>query len=142
MALRTAGVITYVEYAYVKQLDMSYVRLLNREGRAVAPTIQSFQAAAAHADWGRAPGYNLVLVDQPGSDSWPITGASFILMPRQPEDPETALAALEFFEWAYAHGDRSAEDLGYVPVPDDVVAMVKQTWTNEITADGRPLWDR
>jgi phosphate transport system substrate-binding protein len=142
MTLRTAGVITYVEYAYVKQLHMNYVRLLNREGRAVAPTIPSFQAAARSADWANAPAYYLVLVDQPGEQSWPITGASFILMHADVKNAGAARTALQFFDWAYAHGDESAEDLGYVPLPEALVAMIERTWSKEIAASGKPLWNR
>jgi phosphate transport system substrate-binding protein len=140
MALRTAGVLTYVEYAYAKQLEMNYVRLLNRDGQAIAPTIASFQSAARSADWSNAPGYNLVLVNQPGAQSWPITGASFILMPGDVQRPSAARTALEFFAWAFSHGDESAEALGYVPLPDSLVGMVERTWSKEIRTGGKPLW--
>jgi phosphate transport system substrate-binding protein len=121
---------------------MNYVRLLNSEGRAVAPTIASFQSAAGSADWSSAPDYYLVLVDQPGEQSWPVTGASFILMHEDVKNPSAARTALEFFDWAYEHGDESAEDLGYVPLPEALVGMIERTWSKEIAASGKPLWNR
>ncbi len=139
MISRTGGAIGYVEYAYVKQNKLTYAKVKNRDGKLVAPEIKSFQAAAAHADWAKAPGYYLILVDQPGADSWPITGASFILMHKQIKDADDALTALKFFSWAYTKGDKMAEELDYVPIPDTVVHMVEQTWST-ITANGKPVW--
>ncbi|HEU4620343.1 MAG TPA: phosphate ABC transporter substrate-binding protein PstS [Gammaproteobacteria bacterium] len=142
MAGRTAGAIGYVEYAFVKQTGMPYARLVNRDGNTVAPSIAAFQAAAANADWSSANHYSLVLVDQPGAESWPITGASFILIRRHAKNAGEALAALEFFDWAYREGDQLAIELDYVPLPDNVVALVRQTWSEEITASGKPVWNR
>jgi phosphate transport system substrate-binding protein len=140
MAGRTGGAIGYVEYAYVKQNRMPYAKLVNREGEVVSPEITTFQAAAANADWSDAPGYYLILVDQPGAESWPITGASFILMPEQVKNAENAAAALKFFAWAFDNGDEMARELDYVPLPDNVVDLVEQTWSKRITANGKPVW--
>jgi phosphate transport system substrate-binding protein len=140
MTSRTGGAIGYVEYAYAKENNLAYARLVNRDGKTVSPEISAFQAAAANADWANAPGYYLILVDQPGLESWPITGASFILMHAHARNAANSRTALEFFSWAYAHGDEMAEALDYVPIPDNVVKMVEQTWSKEIEADGKPLW--
>jgi phosphate transport system substrate-binding protein len=140
MIARTNGAIGYVEYAYVKQNQLTYAKIKNRDGKVVAPEMKSFQAAAANADWAKAPGYYLILVDQPGNDSWPITGASFILMHKQVKDADDALTALKFFAWAYDKGDALAEGLDYVPIPDNVVHMVEKTWTSSIMAGGKPVW--
>jgi phosphate transport system substrate-binding protein len=141
MIARTGGAIGYVEYAYVKQNKLTYAKIKNRDGKLVAPEIRTFQAAAANADWSKAPGYYLILVDQEGAESWPITGASFILMHKQVKDAADALTALKFFSWAYTKGDKMAEDLDYVPLPDNVVRMVEQTWLG-ITAGGKPVWTK
>ncbi len=140
MTARTAGAIGYVEYAYAKQNHLTYAKIKNHDGKVVSPEIKAFQAAAASADWSKAPGYYLILVDQPGAESWPITGASFILMHNQVKSGEDALTALKFFSWAYVHGDQMAEDLDYVPIPDNVVKMVEQTWSKSIMADGKAVW--
>ena len=89
-------------------------------------------AAAANADWAKAAGYNLILTNQPGELSWPITAATFILMPKQPKDKAEAAEALKFFAWAFEKGDKMAEELDYVPMPDAVVALVKATWAKDI----------
>ena len=141
MIARTGGAIGYVEYAYVKQNKLTYAKIKNRDGKVVAPESKAFQAAAANADWSKAPGYYLILVDQAGAGSWPITGASFILMHKQVKDADDAVTALKFFSWAYAKGDKMAEDLDYVPLPDNVVRMVEQTWSG-ITAGGKPVWTK
>jgi phosphate transport system substrate-binding protein len=142
MTGRTVGAIGYVEYAFAKQNKLTYAKLKNHDGKAVSPQIETFQAAAANADWSKAPGYYLILVDQPGAESWPITGASFILMHKNVKNAEDALTALKFFSWAYAQGDKMAEDLDYVPLPDNVVHMVEETWMKQIMADGKPVWKR
>jgi len=138
---RIKGAIGYVEYAYALQNRMSYVLLQNRAGRFVAPTAQSFQAAAANADWAHAKGYYLVLTDQPGENSWPITGATFILLPKQPPHPERARAVLKFFDWCYRNGDAMALKLDYVPMPEKVKEMVRAMWKREIRdPNGNPIW--
>ena len=125
MSARTQGSIGYVEYAYVKQNNLTYMKMKNKDGEVVEPKITAFQAAAANADWAHAPGYYLILTNQPGATSWPIVGASFILMYKDPKDPKAAQTALDFFKWAYANGDEAAESLDYVPIPDSVVKLVE-----------------
>ncbi len=140
MTTQTSGAIGYVEYAYAKQNKMNYVRLKNREGKYVSPEAKAFQAAAANADWEKAPGYYLILVDQPGAASWPITGASFIIMYKAPKDPAASLEALKFFDWAYKSGADLANQLDYVPLPEKVAKLVEKTWKDAIKVDGKPLW--
>ena len=137
----TKGSIGYVEYAYAKQNNLTSVNVLNKDGKSVAPNAKAFQAAAANADWEKAEDFYVILTDEPGPESWPIAGATFILMPKQPRDPAVAAEALKFFAWAYAKGDRMAEDLDYVPMPDPVVAAVQKMWASEIKdASGKPLF--
>lgn len=140
MVKQTNGALGYVEYAYVKQNKMSYAQMANKDGKFVEPNSKSFQAAAANADWADAKGYYVILTDQPGAESWPITGASFILMHKQAHDPASSEAALKFFSWAYADGDKMAEALDYVPMPDKIVQMVQKTWAAEIKGANGPLW--
>ena len=137
---RTDGAIGYVEYAYALQNKMNYTLLRNREGTFVSPTSASFQAAAANADWSKAPGFQLLLTDQPGKDSWPITGATFILMHQAQTKPDSGRAVLAFFDWAYHNGGKLAEDLAYVPMPAAVVGMVEQSWKTIVGPDGKPVW--
>lgn len=136
----TKGSIGYVEYAYVKQNKMAYVDMMNKDGKKVAPNAEAFQAAAANADWAHSDAYHVILTDQPGAASWPIAGATFILIPKQPQDPAAAKEALKFFDWAYSKGGKMAEDLDYVPMPAAVVTQIKKTWADEIKdASGKPL---
>ena len=132
MTTQTDGAIGYVEYAYAKQNKMAYTYLINSAGKKVAPDAQSFQAAATNADWAHAPGYHLILTNQPGEKSWPITGASFILVYSNPPDPAATGAALKFFDWAYRNGAKMASDLDYVPLPDALVNQVRNTWKTQI----------
>jgi phosphate transport system substrate-binding protein len=118
---------------------MIYARLVNHDGKAVAPEAKAFQAAAASADWARAEGYFLILTNQPGAASWPITGASFILLHADSKDANTA-AALKFFDWAYTQGQSLAEGLDYVPLPAAVVKLVEKTWQDSIKVGGKPVW--
>jgi phosphate transport system substrate-binding protein len=140
MTTQTDGAIGYVEYAYAKQNKMAYTLLTNKAGNAVAPSAESFQAAAANADWVHADGYYLILTDQAGAKSWPITGASFILAYKQPDDPAAVNEALKFFAWAYKDGASMAAELDYVPLPAALIAQVKKTWASEITSGGHPVW--
>ncbi len=138
---RTDGAIGYVEYAYAKQNKMAYALMKNNEGQFVAPTAGAFQAAAANADWAKAPGFNLLLTSQPGKESWPITGATFILMYKTQDKPENAKAVLNFLDWSYKNGGKMAEELDYVPMPTKVVDMVENVWKSTIKgADGKPVW--
>jgi phosphate transport system substrate-binding protein len=129
---RIQGAIGYVEYAYVLQNKMAYAQVKNREGRFVEPSARGFQAAAAGADWSAAPGMYLILTDAPGGDAWPIAGATFILMHKVQDKPENAKQVLHFFDWAYAKGDRMAEALDYVPLPDKVVKLIEANWKQHI----------
>ncbi|MFI4914090.1 MAG: phosphate ABC transporter substrate-binding protein PstS [Steroidobacterales bacterium] len=138
--MQTDGAIGYVEYAYAKQNKMSYVRVINHDGKTVTPEAKAFQSAAANADWAKAEGYYLILTDQPGAASWPITGASFILMRGEAKDAAASSEALKFFDWAYKNGAKMAEDLDYVPLPDKVSKLVEQTWKDSIKAGGKALW--
>jgi phosphate transport system substrate-binding protein len=138
---QTKGSIGYVEYAYAKQNKMTYAKMVNHDGKTVAPTMESFQAAAANADWANAPGYYQILTDQKGAASWPITAATFILVQKQPVDAAATGEALKFFSWAFAKGAKDAEALDYIPMPDNVVGMIKKTWANDIkSADGKPVY--
>ncbi|HEY0523108.1 MAG TPA: phosphate ABC transporter substrate-binding protein PstS [Stellaceae bacterium] len=140
LASRTEGAIGYVEYAYVKQNKMSYALLQNSAGKVVEPSAESFQAAAASADWAKTPGFVVILTNQPGEKSWPITGASFILMHKMADKPENSKEALQFFDWAYKNGDKTAESLDYVPMPDAVVKLVEDAWKQIKGPNGQPVW--
>ena len=137
---RINGAIGYVEYAYALQNKMTYVKLQNSAGNFVAPTAEAFQAAAANADWKNAPGFYLVLTDQPGKDSWPITGATFILFHKDQSDAAKAKAVLKFFAWSYANGAKQAEALDYVPMPKNVVDLVESTWHEKLRSNGQAIW--
>ncbi|MDR3629088.1 MAG: phosphate ABC transporter substrate-binding protein PstS [Desulfocapsaceae bacterium] len=135
------GSIGYVEYAYALQNKMASVMLKNHDGKFVAPTAENFQAAAAGADWAHAEGYYMVLTDQPGATSWPITGASFILLYKNQANPEQAKEVLKFFAWSFKNGGKSALSLDYVPMPDAVVKMIETTWQNEVKdSAGKAIW--
>jgi phosphate transport system substrate-binding protein len=136
----TKGSIGYVEYAYAKQNNLVTVSMINKDGKVVVPTAQSFQAAAANADWEKAESFYVILTDEPGANSWPIAGATFILIHKKPADPVAASGALKFFTWAYAKGGKMAEELDYVPMPAPVVSAVQKMWASEIKdASGKPL---
>jgi len=132
MTTETDGAIGYVEYAYAKQNKMSYTLLVNKDGKSVAPSADTFQAAASNADWAHAPGYYLILTNQSGVKSWPITGASFILVYAAPQDLAATTEALKFFNWAYKNGGQMAAELDYVPLPGALIKQVRGTWKTEI----------
>jgi len=137
---QTKGSIGYVEYAYAKQNKLTYTKLVNKEGKPVAPTAAAFIASAVNADWVGTPGFSVLLTDEPGAESWPIAGATFILIHKQPPDPAAAGEALKFFAWAYAHGGQMAEELDYVPMPAKVVAAIEKMWATSIKdANGKPI---
>jgi phosphate transport system substrate-binding protein len=139
--IQTKGAIGYVEYAYAKENNMTSVNMINKDGKAVAPDAAAFQAAAAHADWEKADSYYVILTDQPGPTTWPIAGATFILMYKQPVNNDDAASALKFFDWAYSQGGKMAEDLDYVPLPKNVVDSIRAMWAAEIkTPDGKPVY--
>jgi phosphate transport system substrate-binding protein len=138
---RIKGAIGYVEYAYALQNKMSYAKLLNHDGHFVAPNSASFQAAAANADWSNAPGFYMVLTDQPGKASWPITGATFILVYKNQAKVDVGREVLKFFDWSYHHGNSMAEQLDYVPMPNSVVKLVEKTWAKAIKDNsGNKVW--
>ena len=128
----TKGAIGYVEYAYAKQNKLTYADMVNKAGKTVEPTIEAFQAAAANADWANAPGFYLILSNQPGDESWPMTAATFILMYKKPVDVDASNEALKFFTYGYDKGAEQAKALDYIPMPDKVVAMVKKAWAADI----------
>jgi phosphate transport system substrate-binding protein len=137
----TKGSIGYVEYAYAKQNNMTTVNMINKDGKTVAPSAASFQAAAANADWEKTDSFYIILTNQPGTESWPIAGATFILIYQQPQDPAAAAEALKFFAWAYAKGGKMAEELDYVPMPAPVVKAIQKVWVSEIKdQSGKPLF--
>jgi phosphate transport system substrate-binding protein len=138
---RTAGGIGYVEYAYALQNKLTHTKLINREGAALEPSIAVFQAAAANADWQAAPGFYLILTNQPGKGTWPITGATFILMHKKQEQPDRAKEVLKFFDWAYKNGTEMAKSLSYVPMPPNAVAIFEDSWKQIVGFDGKPVWD-
>ncbi len=139
--MRIKGSIGYVEYAYALQNHLSNVKLKNRDGGYVDPSSKTFQAAAANADWTHAKEFYMVLTNQPGKDSWPITGASFILMYKKQVEPNTAKAVLKFFDWAYHNGSKMAQNLDYIPMPANVVELVEKTWHNDIRdRQNRQIW--
>ncbi len=141
ISARTDGAIGYVEYAYALQNKLPNVLLRNNDGAFVAPDSKAFQAAAANADWAKAPGFYQLLTGQPGQASWPITGATFILLHNQQTKPETARQVIDFFDWAYHNGGQLAENLDYVPMPTNVVKLVEDAWRQEVKGpDGKPVW--
>ena len=129
---RIDGSIGYVEYAYAKQNKLAVAKMTNRDGNVVAPSDDTFAAAAAGADWTKAPGMYLVLTDQPGKSSWPMTGASFILMHKVQAKPENAREVLRFFDWSFKNGAKMADDLDYVPMPEAVVSLIQSAWKAQI----------
>ena len=124
--------IGYVEYAYAKQNKLTYVALVNKAGKTVQPTTEAFQAAASNADWANAPGYYLILTDQPGDKSWPIVASTFILMHKDATDKAASQEAIKFFKFAFAKGEKMAEELDYIPMPDSVVKLIEKTWSADI----------
>lgn len=129
---QTKNSIGYVEYAYAKQNKLTYTGLINSAGKPVQPTIAAFQAAASNADWAKAPGYYLILTNQPGEASWPITAATFILMHKEPVDKAASAEAIKFFKWAFEKGGKAAEELDYIPMPEPVVKLIEKTWSSDI----------
>ncbi|MGE0767121.1 MAG: phosphate ABC transporter substrate-binding protein PstS [Hyphomicrobiaceae bacterium] len=140
---QTKGAIGYVEYAYAKVNKMTHTKMINKAGKAVSPESGTFQAAAANADWKSKPGYGVILANQPGDRSWPMTAATWILLYAKPQDAAATKEALKFFDWSYTKGDKMAEALDYVPMPSNVVAEVEKTWIAEIKGtDGKPVWTK
>jgi phosphate transport system substrate-binding protein len=139
---RIKGSIGYVEYAYALQNKMVYTMLQSKDGEFINPSIATFQAAAAGADWEHAPGFYEILTNEEGKDSWPITGATFILMHKVQENPANAKEVLKFFSWAYANGGKMAEELVYVPMPEKVVKLIESSWKESIKdSAGNAVWN-
>jgi phosphate transport system substrate-binding protein len=135
------GSIGYVEYAYAKQNKLTFTKMINKEGKTVSPTSAAFAAAAANAKWDSQPGYGVILANQPGAESWPMTAATWILIHKQPQDPAAAADALKFFGWAYDKGAKMADELDYIAMPKAVTDSIKATWSKDIKgADGKPLY--
>jgi phosphate transport system substrate-binding protein len=128
---RLSGSIGYVEYAYAKQNRLAYTQLENSAGAFVRPGDAAFKAAAANAEWSKAAFYE-ILTNEPGKESWPITGATFVLLHKTSDKPQQTAEVLKFFDWAFEHGDRLASDLDYVPMPDSVVKLIRTSWASGI----------
>ena len=138
---RIKGGIGYVEWAYAKKNRMSHTQLQNADGAFLQPDDAAFAAAAASADWAKAPGFAVVLTNQPGKASWPVTGASYILVHKAQADAAKGKEVLKFFDWAYKNGDAAAAELDYVPMPDAVTKLVQDAWrANVKDAAGKALW--
>jgi phosphate transport system substrate-binding protein len=138
---RIKGSIGYVEYAYALQNKMNGVQLKNREGHFVKPEEGAFKAAAANAKWDKAPGFYQILTEQPGKESWPITGATFILVYKTQDNAATAQEVLKFFDWAYSNGNKMASELDYVPLPDNVQKMIRASWKEQVKdTKGKAIW--
>jgi phosphate transport system substrate-binding protein len=140
-AQRIKGSIGYVEFAYAKQNNLPAVTMQNREGEFVRPSIESFQSAAKYADWEKAPGFYEILTNEPGKTTWPIAGATFILMHKAQANPANATEVLKFFDWGYKNGGLMAKALDYVPMPESVVKVIEASWVNNIKSkDGSAVW--
>jgi phosphate transport system substrate-binding protein len=137
---QTSGSIGYVEYAYAKQNNMTFTKLVNKDGKAVAPSAAAFQAAASAADWANSKGFYMILTNEPGAEAWPISGATFIIVHKEPKDPAAVAEALKFFDWAYKNGDAMADELAYVPLPDSLVDLIKKSWSENVTSGGKPVY--
>ncbi len=129
---QTVGALGYVEYAYAKQNNLTYAKMINAAGKVVAPTADSFLAAAASADWANAQDFRVIITNASGPTAWPVAGSTFILMQQTPVNPADSDAALKFFDWGYKNGKQMASDLDYVPMPDSVVALIEKTWKDKI----------
>jgi len=139
---RIKGSIGYVEFAYAKRNKMTYASVQNKDGQFVQPDDASFQAAASNADWKNAPGFYQILTNQPGKNAWPITGASFILMHVKQDKPQNAAEVLKFFDWSFHNGQKLAEELDYVPLPDAVTKVIADAWKAEIKdGSGKTVWN-
>ena len=136
---QTAGSIGYVEYVYARKDKVAYTLVQNKAGQFPQPDPVSFGAAAAGAPWGRAPGNYVLLINQPGAKAWPISGATFILVYKNPTNPAATANALKFFDWAYKNGDAKANQLDYVPMPAAVKGMIRKQWL-QVTAGGKPVY--
>ncbi len=138
---QTKGSIGYVETAYAKQNQLTTTKMVNKDGKTVEASPEAIMSAAAGADWQNAPGFYMILTNSAGAKSWPIAGATFILLPKQPKDPAATKEALKFFEWAYKNGSQMASSLDYIPMPDAVVSLIAEKWKSDIKDDGgKPIY--
>jgi phosphate transport system substrate-binding protein len=139
---QTAGSIGYVEYAYATANKLTYTKMINKDGKTVEPTAAAFAAAASGADWKSQPGYGVILANQPGAETWPMTAATFILVYKKPDDAAATAEALKFFAWGYSDkGDKLASDLIFIPIPDAVVSDIEAMWKSDILdKDGKPVY--
>jgi phosphate transport system substrate-binding protein len=139
---RIKGSIGYVEYAYAKKNNMSYTLVQNRDGQYPKPDKSTFQAAAAYADWTHATGFYQIITNSTGKDSWPIAATSFILLHTMQDKPQNAMAVMKFFDWSFKNGDKMAEDLDYVPLPDSLTKLIATAWKTQVKdGAGKPLWN-
>ncbi|MFH1555525.1 MAG: phosphate ABC transporter substrate-binding protein PstS [Rhizobiales bacterium 24-66-13] len=136
----TKGAIGYVEYIYASANNLVTTELQNKAGKFVSPTVPAFQAAAANADWANAKDFAASMINTPGDATWPITSATFILLPKQPKSAEQAKDVMKFFDWAFEHGGPIAEKLHYIPLPKDVAERVRAAWKSDVLVDGKPVW--
>ncbi|WP_429930437.1 phosphate ABC transporter substrate-binding protein PstS [Agrobacterium vitis] len=136
---QTAGAIGYNEYAYVIQNKLGYAKMKNDAGKVVEPSLDSFAAAAANADWAGAKNFNVVITNQPGEKSWPIAASTWVLIHKDPVDKDATEAALKFFAWAYKDGTGEAKALEYVAIPKPVVKLIENSW-DSIQKDGKPVF--
>ena len=138
---RIKGSIGYVEYAYAKKNNMSYALVQNKDGQYPKPDNETFQAAAAYADWKNAPGYYQIITNSPGKTSWPIAATSFILVHVKQDKPQNAAEVLKFFDWSFKNGQKMADELDYVPLPAPLIAQIEDSWKAQIKdGDGKPIW--
>lgn len=136
----TKGAIGYVEYIYASANNLVTAQLQNKAGKYVSPTVPAFQAAAANADWAGAKDFAASMINTPGDTTWPITSATFILLPKEPKSAEQAAEVIKFFNWAFDNGADIAEKLHYIPLPKDVATRVREAWKAEVKVDGKPVW--
>ena len=137
---KAPGAIGYVEYSFAVQNKIPMTQLKNRDGQLAIASEESFKSAAASIDWNKTPGFYAMLTDQAGAKSWPIAGATFILMNKQQENADTARDVLKFFDWAYANGDATALQLDYIPMPENTIAAIRASWKQLKDLDGNVVW--
>ncbi|HXX82976.1 MAG TPA: phosphate ABC transporter substrate-binding protein PstS [Casimicrobiaceae bacterium] len=139
---RIKGSIGYVEYAYAKKNNLAYTLVQNKDGQYPRPDNATFQAAAAYADWSNAPGFYQIITNSPGKDSWPIAATSFILLHTMQDKPQNAAEVMKFFDWSFKNGQKMAEELDYVPLPDNVTKLIAGAWRSEVRdGSGKAVWN-
>lgn len=139
MVKQTAGAIGYNEYAYVIQNKLGYSKMINKDGKTVEPSLETFASAAANADWKGSKNFHVIITDQPGAKSWPIAASTWVIVHKDPQDPKAMEAALKFFAWAYKNGHPEAKALDYVAIPDNVVKLIEESWS-QIQHGGKPVY--